>query len=177
MEKVLERGREPEPEQTPYDLVFRDRAEYRRQRAEGTVVIKGKDLPWRQDRMALSRYFSFFKKWPELAVPFWILFQIRVQKHSGKHTHQGGLALFVLEGKGYTVVDGVRYDWEKDDLVILPIKPGGCEHQHFNADPDNPAIWQAFIFDLHSAAMGHPLEQKEEVKDWQKADPGVGHRA
>ena len=176
MERVSERGKEPEPEQFIYDMIYNQRAEYRRQREQGAVVIKGKDLPWQQDRMALARYYSYPKVWPEQAAPYWILFQIRVHRQSGKHTHQGGLALFILDGKGYTVVDGVRYDWEKDDLVLLPVKPGGCEHQHFNADPEKPAEWAAFIFDLHSAAMGHPLQQKEEAKDWQKG-PGVGHRA
>ncbi|MBI4288651.1 MAG: cupin domain-containing protein [Chloroflexi bacterium] len=176
MERVLERGKEPEPEQSIYDKIYNQRAEFRRLREQGKVVIKGKDLQWRQDRQALSRYYSYYELWPELAAPFWILFQIRVFKQSGKHTHQGGLALFVLDGKGYSIVDGVRYDWEAGDLVILPVKPGGCEHQHFNADPDRPAEWQAFIFDIHSASMGHPLEQKEEVKDWQKG-PNVGHRA
>jgi len=177
MERVLERGKEPEPEQSIYDVIYKHRSDFRSQREQGAVVIKGKEMPWQQDRQALSRYYSYPKLWPQHAVPYWILFQIRVHKQSGKHTHQGGLALFVLEGKGYTVVDGVRYDWKKHDLVLLPIKPGGCEHQHFNADPDNPAEWAAFIFDPTSEAMGHPLEQKEEDKGWQQGPAGVGHQA
>ncbi|MEE8472253.1 MAG: hypothetical protein V3S82_03685, partial [Dehalococcoidia bacterium] len=43
---------------------------------------------------------------------------------------------YVLEGKGYTVVDGVRHDWEKGDVVLLPIKPDGVVFQHFNSDKD-----------------------------------------
>src|SRR5690242_9499378 len=62
----------------------------------------------------------------------WLVFQHDIHTHSGKHRHQGGLAIFVLEGEGYTEVDGVRIDWEAGDLILLPIKPDGCEHQHFN---------------------------------------------
>ena len=43
---------------------------------------------------------------------------------SGEHRHQGGLLIFVLEGKGYSIVDGERWDWEKGDLVLLPMQPG-----------------------------------------------------
>ncbi len=36
-----------------------------------------------------------------------------VKVHSGKHKHQGGIQLFVLDGEGYTVVDGKKMEWEK----------------------------------------------------------------
>jgi mannose-6-phosphate isomerase-like protein (cupin superfamily) len=55
---------------------------------------------------------------------------------SQKHGHQNSALLYVLEGKGYDVHDGVRYDWEPGDLVnVTP----GCVHQHFNALTDRPA--------------------------------------
>ncbi|MBF8304308.1 MAG: hypothetical protein HW399_683, partial [Dehalococcoidia bacterium] len=58
MERMSERRKEPEPEQSIYDKIFNLRAEFRQQREQGKVVIKGKDLEWRQDRQALSRYYS-----------------------------------------------------------------------------------------------------------------------
>lgn len=84
----------------------------------------------------------------------------------------------VLEGKGYTVVDGIRYDWEKDDLILLPVKPNGCEHQHFNADPSGKAAeWMAFIFNPYFEALGAPLEQKAESPDWKGTTPPLRHVA
>jgi quercetin dioxygenase-like cupin family protein len=79
------------------------------------------------------------------------VFTHEVRKISGKYRHQGELVIYVIDGKGYSVVDGERVDWEKGDLVLLPIlvllpmKPGGVEHQHFNLDPEKPALWMAFI--------------------------------
>ena len=40
------------------------------------------------------------------------------------HRHQGGLALFVLDGRGHTIVNGVTHDWEAGDLILLPVAPG-----------------------------------------------------
>ncbi len=48
-------------------------------------------------------------------------------------------------GEGYSVVDGERLDWEAGDLLLLPLQPGGVEHQHFNRSPDQPVKWIAFI--------------------------------
>jgi hypothetical protein len=30
--------------------------------------------------------------------------------------------------------------------MLLPMTPGGIEHQHFNEDPERPARWIAFIY-------------------------------
>jgi len=54
-----------------------------------------------------------------------------------KHAHQYDAAFYVLEGKGYEIHDGKRYDWEAGDAFF--VSPGGCTHQHLNADPDRPA--------------------------------------
>jgi quercetin dioxygenase-like cupin family protein len=56
--------------------------------------------------------------------------------HSMKHGHQNSALLYVLEGQGYDIHDGVRHDWSAGDLAIVT---PGCVHQHFNALPDRPA--------------------------------------
>ena len=89
-----------------------------------------------------------------------------IHHHSGKHRHQGGLAIFVLEGAGYTVVDGKRYDWKAGDLILLPIKPGGVSHQHFNADPKKPARWLALITNSYRPHLGYEIVQIEDSPDW-----------
>jgi gentisate 1,2-dioxygenase len=50
------------------------------------------------------------------------------------------------------VVEGERIAWEKGDLLMLPLRPGGIEHQHFNTDPNVPVRWIAFI---HNPIMEH----------------------
>ena len=44
--------------------------------------------------------------------------------------------IYVLDGAGYEIHDGVRYDWKAGDVAIVH---NNCVHQHFNADPDKPA--------------------------------------
>lgn len=166
VERISERRRESEPEETLYDQSFRMTNDWVRRRAEGKVIIKGKDKSFQQGRQALLKYMIHKTDWDELAVPGWSVFINRIKNHSGRHTHQGGTLIYVLEGKGYTVVDGVRFDWKKGDLILLPIKPGGCEHQHFNEDPNVPAEWCAFSFRAMKDATASWMEQKEEHPDW-----------
>ena len=169
VERVMERGREPEPKELAYEQTMKWNAEQRRKRLEGKVVVRGQDNPFEQNRMGLVKFYSYPQVWDSLAAPDWMIAIHSVRRHSGKHCHQGGLILFILEGKGYSVVDGVRYDWEEGDCIILPVKPEGCEHQHFNAnpDPEQPGTFIAFIFYPMKNAMGNVLEQRADSPDWQ----------
>ncbi len=168
VEKVLEKGREPEPQETIYDQQRRIDNERIKRRAEGKIIIKGKEIPYEQNRQGLVKWYTWDKNWNEQGVPGWRIFTNLIKNHGGKHRHQGGLGLFVLSGKGHTVVDGVRYDWEDGDLILLPIKPDGCEHQHFNdnEDPGQPSEWMAFIFTYMRDPTGVEFLQREEHPDW-----------
>jgi len=53
-----------------------------------------------------------------------------------KHGHVNEAAFYILDGIGYEVHDGIRYDWEAGDIAIVH---NNCVHQHFNADKDKPA--------------------------------------
>ena len=53
-----------------------------------------------------------------------------------KHGHVNEAAFYILDGKGYEIHDGIRYDWSAGDIAIVHMN---CVHQHFNADPDKPA--------------------------------------
>ncbi len=169
VEKVRARIREAEPQENLYDQSYRKTNEEMQKRAQGQVIIKGKDRAFQQTRQALLKYLLHPNDWDKVAVPDWKAFINHIKVHSGRHTHQGGLVLYVLEGKGYTIVDGVKFSWKKNDLILLPIKPGGVEHQHFNEDPEQPAEWIAFSFNPMMEAIAHSLEQKEEHPDWTKA--------
>jgi quercetin dioxygenase-like cupin family protein len=55
---------------------------------------------------------------------------------SQKHGHVNEAAFYVLDGEGYEIHDGVRYDWKAGDVSIVH---NNCVHQHFNANPTKPA--------------------------------------
>ncbi|MDP2719973.1 MAG: cupin domain-containing protein [Dehalococcoidia bacterium] len=164
VERSMERRREPEPEENSYDRKIRLNEEAIRRKLQGKMVIKGE--PWLQNRQGLTKQYVNEGNWDEVAVPNWHIFIQRIVKHSGCHIHQGGLAIYVLEGKGYSVVDSVRYDWEEGDLIVLPIKAGGVEHQHFNEDPDKAVLWMAFRYEpmLDQVTVG--FKQVVDHPDW-----------
>ena len=54
---------------------------------------------------------------------------------SQKHGHMNEAVFYILDGKGYDIHDGERYDYEAGDIVVVR---NGCVHQHFNASPDKP---------------------------------------
>ncbi len=166
VERVHQRKREPEPKETNYDVNWRLQDKAVRQKAEGKVIIKCGEKEWEQGRQGFSKQLLSIQEWDTVGTPGWHIFLQKIKKHSGRHTHQGGLAIFVLEGKGYSVVDGVRHDWQKGDLLLLPVKPGGCEHQHFNEDPEKPTTWMAWRFWPMRDPVNTYKTQQEEHPDW-----------
>jgi gentisate 1,2-dioxygenase len=145
MQASRSRERERHVEIDPYyeDLLERDRRNIERLET-GEILACGRDIPWQQNRNARVKYLLHPSR-PETAVSDTMIFVHEIHRHSGTHRHQGGLALFVLEGRGHTVVDGEAHDWEAGDLVLLPLRPGGVDHQHFN-DGTASASWLALIF-------------------------------
>lgn len=53
------------------------------------------------------------------------------------HGHQNEALFYILEGKGYEIHDGKRYEWEKDDLVIVH---ADCVHRHYNRSESERAL-------------------------------------
>ena len=53
-----------------------------------------------------------------------------------KHGHVNEAAFYILDGTGYEIHNGIRYDWKAGDVAIVH---NNCVHQHFNADPLQPA--------------------------------------
>ncbi|MGH9055562.1 MAG: cupin domain-containing protein [Acidimicrobiales bacterium] len=56
---------------------------------------------------------------------------VEIPPHSSNHGHghQNEAAFYILEGAGYEIHDGRRYDWAKDDLVLVHTD---SVHRHFN---------------------------------------------
>ncbi|MDP9280902.1 MAG: cupin domain-containing protein [Chloroflexota bacterium] len=57
------------------------------------------------------------------------IFEETPHSSSHKHAHTEAM-LYVLEGSGYSLIDGTRYDWEEGDAVHVP--PRMTWHEHFN---------------------------------------------
>ncbi len=146
VEKTKTSVREPGPESSTYEIHYKARTDFIQRQNTGKLLIKANERDWEVGRQGKTKWFLYPNVWPEHALQDWAVFQQDIVKHSGKHRHQGSLIIFVLEGRGYTVVDGMRRDWKKGDLILLPLKQGGVEHQHFNLDPGQPCKWLAMIY-------------------------------
>lgn len=57
------------------------------------------------------------------------IFEEAPRTRSHRHTHTEAM-LYVLEGSGYSEIDGQRHDWEAGDAVHVP--PRMTLHEHFN---------------------------------------------
>lgn len=139
----------------------------------GQIVVHGKGRPFTQSRQGQVRYYltpsCYTGEKPQTALDNWIVFIQNVGKHGGKHRHQGGLVIYIIEGEGHTIVDGERLDWEAGDVMLLPIKPGGCEHQHFNKHEGKPVKWIAFIHAAIYEWCASEMVQVEKHPEWKGA--------
>lgn len=65
-----------------------------------------------------------FRTWGSVC----LVAEIPLRTHTGRHKH-GEEAIFIIEGEGFSVISGRRYDWTKESVLLIPF---GAEHQHFN---------------------------------------------
>lgn len=111
-----------------YDRWLSAADDWKEQTAKARTSIQEEELAWvrtKQDyRAALlcSRDNGF------LTAGDAMLGEIPPGWNTGKHYH-GEEAIYILKGKGCSVIDGKRYDWEKDSCILIPF---GVPHQHFN---------------------------------------------
>ena len=129
-----------------YEAMLRWRADWLEKQLTGKLLVRSSERDFEASRQALLKRYVTFEFTPEVAAINWSVFLNDVQQHSGRHKHQGGLVLFVIEGSGSTEIDGIRYAWRGGDLITLPVRPGGIEPQHFNDSAGRPCRWGALYY-------------------------------
>lgn len=134
------------------DMVGEILAEERRRNREGKVHIAFRDAEWQNAKMGKTLYYAH-PIISEHAIRDWCVFIHEIHGQSGAHTHQGGVLIYVIEGQGYTNIDGERTNWKAGDVLLLPIKLGGVSHQHFS-EGDAPARFIAFLYMPFREALG-----------------------
>ena len=158
-----------------YELLFKIRDEARNRIKQGRYVIKGKQVPFRMERQGYIRTYLHPRLTKDAVLNIMMSFIHEIRGHSGRHTHQGGTCLFIPQGKGHTTVDGVPHDWEAGDLILLPMRPGGVSHQHFNDNPDGPSRFLCMSPWMLKELAGRTTEQDEVLTDWAEKQEGREH--
>lgn len=156
--------------QSTYDRNYARTQEIQQRSRSGKIVVRRDERAEEMTRQGRLRYYLNRNTLHDTVLKDWNIFTHELRTRSGKHRHQGGLVIYVIEGKGYTVVEGQRQDWESGDLILLPIQPGGVEHQHFNLNGDTPSRWMAYIYKPFHDEVAHGMEQREESPEYNKSD-------
>lgn len=61
-------------------------------------------------------------------------------EHTNPHRHMNEAIIYIVSGRGHSVIDGTKYEWEEGDLLCVPPM---AEHAHYNADSGKPARYLA----------------------------------
>ena len=131
-------------------------------------VIKGKDLKLKWG----PQYFNVDILTPKEKISQVLYAHYVVLAPGGrsqKHGHMNEAMFYILDGKGHEIHDGVRYDWEAGDVVVVE---NSCVHQHFNDDPERPA--RAIIIKSKPLYLFMNMVMQEVVED-QPRNPVPGH--
>lgn len=153
-------------EANSYELIIQQRLEFADRQISGPVVIKLSDRRWQVTRQGKLVYYLAPLTYKDTPLQDWLVFRLHIHTHSGKHRHQGGLVIYVIEGEGHSIVDGERIEWKAGDLMLLPIRPGGVEHQHYNAKPGASVHWIAFCYMPIMDHLAMEMQQMENSPDF-----------
>lgn len=96
-----------------------------------------------------------------------MLAEIPVGWHTGKHSH-GEEAIFIVDGAGFSVVDGKRYDWDAGSCLFMPY---GSIHQHFNSGDKGVRYLSAMALALERFAGLAKIVQYEEAGETSIGEP------
>lgn len=150
-----------------FNELMRLRDENRQRLKTAIKVVHGDELPLERNANGHYRWYLHpsLKDRALNTLMFWAQ-EIPPGGCTGKQKHQGGRVHVVVEGRGYTVVDGVKHDWERWDCIHLPLKPEGVVFQHFNADPNHWArlvVAEPNLVDTLGVDLGINFEQLEDA--------------
>jgi gentisate 1,2-dioxygenase len=82
--------------------------------------------------------------------------------HSKAHRHTSSTIYQVFKGSGYSIVDGVRFDWSQGDFFVVP---NWAWHEH-------TATEDAYLF----SASDLPIMEKFELQSEESYDVGSGRQ-
>lgn len=155
------------------EWLYRLRDRQRQHQRQGAWLIKGRDLPWETNRQGKMKWF-LHPAFDNTSIRSMIVFEQEIPPggRSGAQKTPGGSVLYVLEGKGYTLLDGERHDWQAEDLINIPIRAEGVVVQHVNADPRRRVRLISAdlnLVDILGVDRGAELEQIEAAPDWDRA--------
>lgn len=156
------------------EWLYELRDHQREQQGKGAWLIKGRDLPWENNRQGKMKWF-LHPALDNTSIRSMIVFEQEIPPggRSGAQKTPGGSVLYVLQGKGYTLLDGVRHEWQAEDLINIPIRAQGVVVQHVNTDPRRPVRFVSAdlnLVDMLGVDRGAVLEQIKAAPDQDRSE-------
>ena len=116
-----------------FDQLMALRDLQRRRLEQATFLIRGSELPWELNAHGKMQWYLH----PALAytaVQTHLFYRQEIPPggRSGVQRHGGDAVFYILEGEGYTEVDGVRHAWKGGDVMTLPVFDKGVVYRHVN---------------------------------------------
>jgi quercetin dioxygenase-like cupin family protein len=90
------------------------------------------------------------------------LHEIPPGSRSGKHLHVAEEQILVLEGNGYDIHDGARWQWEAGDFICVPRM---TTHQHFNSGDNRVLLLCAMPSPYVDVGLG-AIEHLEDAPEY-----------
>ena len=145
------------------------RDEQRGRMKKGLQVVKEKELPLETNQMGQMRWYMH-PNIKDLVVNMMMVYQQEILpgSRSGRVKFQGGQIIMILDGEGYTSIDGVKHVWKKGDVLNLPLRDDGIIVQHFNTSTKETAKFLAVEpnwFECTSVDRGCGFEVLEEAPE------------
>ena len=113
----------------------------RKHMRNGAWLIKGKDVPWENNRQGRMQWY-LHPALEDTAIRSTTFFRQEIPPlgRTGAQRSPGGQVIYIIRGRGCTLLDGVRHDWQEEDVVNIPIRSDGVTVQHVNIDKVDPVI-------------------------------------
>jgi gentisate 1,2-dioxygenase len=101
----------------------------------------------------------------------WGLTDILPQYSGPMHRQLCESTMYVLEGRGYTLVNGRKFDWEKGDVLFVPLF---AWHQHFNAGKEKVRYARMSTAPLFEFLGIYREENLLPPSSWERSDQESG---
>jgi hypothetical protein len=128
------------PGRSLYDELVRLRDRQRAKKDTDRVIVRLAETPVELNPLGFVRWYMHpaIEDTVHKALIFYLQ-DIPPRSRSGRFRTQGDCVVHIWQGRGHSLIDGARYDWEEGDIVQIPIRTPGVIVQHFNDDPNLPA--------------------------------------
>jgi quercetin dioxygenase-like cupin family protein len=167
-----------------YKSLLDEATDMPRRNAQRRKIVHPDEMPWEMSRQGLLKHLLNAGMNTRMETVDAYMQIIPPGSRSGKHRHLAEECLYVVEGRGYDLHQDCdveitdtyawkpqgeikRFEWEAGDVIYIP----PCTiHQHFNADPAQPARLISCINRIYKNSGLNDLEQIEDAPEF---DPKV----